>query len=128
VLVAIDSGELQIDLIDQIVHGCYRGFADFDLMASFAMFYFAGAHNSEDLRRRGRAGPRSAFLMADNPAFRRAVNGCYDRLLAITANGPPSAGLVRDFKDLVKHEIAPFNIAGLCDDARHNMYPFIVPG
>jgi FADH2 O2-dependent halogenase len=117
----------EIDLIDQIVHGCYRGFADFDLLASFAMFYFAGAHNSEDLRRRGLARPGNAFLLADNADFRRTVNLCYERLLALTANGPPAPAGVRGYKDLVKREIAPFNIAGLCDDARNNMYPFIVP-
>ncbi|MGE5191983.1 MAG: hypothetical protein ACM3U2_05730, partial [Deltaproteobacteria bacterium] len=117
----------EIDLIDQIVHGCYRGFVDFGLASSFAMFYFAGAHNSEDLRRRGLACPGNAFLQADNDNFRRAVSGCYDRLMALTADGPPPADLVREFKELVKREIAPFNIAGLCDDARHNMYPFIVP-
>jgi hypothetical protein len=54
-----------LDLIDQIVHGCYLGFSNFELAAAFAMFYFAGAHNSEDARRRGRAGPGSAFLLAD---------------------------------------------------------------
>jgi FADH2 O2-dependent halogenase len=69
----------EIDLIDQIVHGCYRSFVSFDLLASFAMFYFAGAHNSEDLRRRGKAHPQHAFLIADNGDFRRAVDGCYDR-------------------------------------------------
>jgi FADH2 O2-dependent halogenase len=117
----------EIDLIDQIVHGCYRGFADFDLLASFAMFYFAGAHNSEDLRRRGLARPGNAFLLADNTGFRQTVDLCYDQLLALTTAGRPPAAAVREFKDLVKREIAPFNIAGLCDDARQNMYPFIVP-
>lgn len=117
----------EIDLVDQIVHGCYRGFVDFDLLASFAMFYFAGAHNSEDARRNGRAGPEHAFLLADRAAFRRAVGMAYERLMSITAGGTPSPSTVREFKDLVKEEIAPFNIAGLCDDARKNMYPFIVP-
>lgn len=116
----------EIDLIDQIVHGCYRGFAKFDLLVSFAMFYFAGAHNSEDLRRRGLARPGNAFLLADNADFRRAVDGCYARLLEILAGGPPAPGVISEFKALVKRAIEPFNIAGLCDDARHNMYPFIV--
>jgi FADH2 O2-dependent halogenase len=117
----------EIDLIDQIVHGCYRGFVDFELAASFAMFYFAGAHNNEDMRRRGRAGRGSAFLLADNRDFRRAVSRCYDRLVALTADGPPRSDDMREYKDLVKREIAPFNIAGLCDETRQNMYPFIVP-
>jgi FADH2 O2-dependent halogenase len=117
----------EIDLIDQIVHGCYRSFANFGLLASFAMFYFAGAHNSEDLRRSKRLHSGHAFLMADNSEFRRAVEGCYNQLMSITSGGAPAPAAVRDFKDQVKRAIAPFNIAGLCDDTRQNMYPFIVP-
>jgi FADH2 O2-dependent halogenase len=116
----------EIDLIDQLVHGCYRAFADFDLFVSFAMFYFAAAHNSEDQRRRGRAGPGSAFLLADNSQFRQAIDTCYDRLFEITADGQPSVVDVREFRQLVTRSIEPFNIAGLCDESRHNMYPFIV--
>ncbi len=117
----------EIELIDQIVHGCYRGFVDFELAASFAMFYFAGAHNSEDLRRRGRAGPQTAFLLADNSEFRKAVDGCYARLIETTSRGGPSADERSAFRALVKGVITPFNIAGLCDDSRRNMYPFIAP-
>lgn len=117
----------EIDLVDQIVHGCYRGFVDFGLFSSMAMFYFAGAHNSEDLRRRRLARPGSAFLLADNRAFRAAVDRCYDEVLALTSTGSRGPREVRAFYELVKRSIAPFNIAGLCDDARKNMYPFIVP-
>jgi FADH2 O2-dependent halogenase len=119
--------QTEIELVDQLVHGCYRGFSNFDLFVSFAMFYFAAAHNSEDQRRRGRAKPGSAFLLADNAQFRQAVDTCYDRLLELTAAGSPGAAQVREFRHLVARSIAPFNIAGLCDDSRHNMYPFIVP-
>ncbi|MBI3864207.1 MAG: hypothetical protein HY290_20170 [Planctomycetia bacterium] len=141
--------QAEIDLIDQLVHGCYRGFVNFELFASFLMFYFAGAHNSEDRRRRGVAGPGSAFLMADNQEFRAAVDVCYGRLLEMTSgaswgrlpacrdsndkqvsdvlHGNSGPGDVRNYYELVKRSIAPFNIAGLCDESRKNMYPFIVP-
>ncbi|MBS0263059.1 MAG: hypothetical protein JSS02_14035, partial [Planctomycetes bacterium] len=117
--------DAEIDLVDQIVHGCYRGFVHFDLFVSMAMFYFAGAHNSEDLRRRGVARPGQAFLLADHQEFRAAVDRCYDELLRITARPAQSAEIV-GFQQLVAREIAPFNIAGLCDPSRKNMYPFIV--
>ena len=116
----------EIDLVDQIVHGCYRSFANFELLTAMAMFYFAGAHNSEDLRRRGVARPGNAFLLADNPDFRAAVDGCYDRLLQIVTRAPAATDAL-DFYELVKRAIAPFNIAGLCDESCRNMYPFIVP-
>jgi FADH2 O2-dependent halogenase len=116
----------EIELVDQIVHGCYRSFVNFELFTSMAMFYFAGAHNSEDLRRRGVARPGNAFLLADNPSFRAAVDGCYQRLMEIAARQPKSTD-VPEFYELVKRSIAPFNIAGLCDESRHNMYPFLVP-
>ncbi len=118
--------QTEIDLIDQLVHGCYRAFVNFDLFVSFAMFYFAAAHNSEDRRRRGCAGPGSAFLLADDAPFRAAVDTCHNRLLEITAAGEPSGALIEEFRELVARSIAPFNIAGLCDASRHNMYPFIV--
>ena len=114
----------EIDLVDQIVHGCYRGFANFELFTSMAMFYFAGAHNSEDLRRRGAAQPENAFLLADNADFRRAVDGCHQRLCQITSHGATSQD-TSEFYELVKQSIAPFNIAGLCDESRKNMYPFL---
>src|SRR5262249_12299966 len=94
----------EIDLIDLIVPGCYRGFVDCELAAAFAMFYFAGAHNSEDARRNGRASAGSAFLLADNPDFRQTVNRCYDRLEAIVAEGALGRAAVQAFKDLVKRE------------------------
>ena len=118
--------QAEINMIDQMVHGCYRAFANFDLFVSFAMFYFAAAHNSEDQRRRGCAGAGAAFLLADDAQFRQAIETCYDRLLEITAAGPPAALHVREFRELVARSIEPFNIAGLCDDTRQNMYPFIV--
>jgi hypothetical protein len=46
--------------------------------------------------------------------------------LQITAQEPNPTD-VREFYELVKQSIAPFNIAGLCDETRQNMYPFIVP-
>ena len=119
--------QTEIDLLDQLVHGCYRAFANFDLFVSYVMFYFVAAHNSEDQRRRGRAEPGDAFLLADNARFRQAVDTCYARLIEITAAGSPSVEQIREFRDLTAVSIAPFNIAGLCDDSRHNMYPFIVP-
>jgi FADH2 O2-dependent halogenase len=117
----------EIELVDQIVHGCYRGFVNFELAAAFAMFYFAGAHNSEDARRRGRAPPDSGFLLADHPDFRQTVDRCYEHLVSITRGGPPARDAIVAFKELVKRDIAPFNIAGLCEDSRCNMYPFILP-
>ena len=41
-----------VALLDKIIHGCYAGFRNFELMQSYAMLYFAGAHYSETVRRR----------------------------------------------------------------------------
>jgi tetracycline 7-halogenase / FADH2 O2-dependent halogenase len=115
----------EIDLIDEIVAGCYLAFADFDLLASFAMFYFAGATVSETTRRRGRDRPEHAFLLAHDDRFRGALHEASAALHHVLRDGPPTPAAAAEFGRLVARLIEPYNIAGLCDPARRNMYPFI---
>lgn len=114
----------ELSLLDQLVHGGYRSFAWFDLYASFAMFYFAAATVSEDRRRRGLARPDDQFLLADDPQFRSAVQWHHSELCRLTRGGTPPADAVREFTESVARAIGPYNIAGLCDTAKRNMYPF----
>jgi FADH2 O2-dependent halogenase len=114
----------ELSLLDQHVHGGYRSFAHFDLYASFAMFYFAAATVSEDRRRRGFARPDEQFLLADDPRFRSAVEWHLGELCRLTAGGAPSDAAVREFKESVSRALVPYNIAGLCDTGKRNMYPF----
>jgi hypothetical protein len=86
------------------------------------MYYFAGAIRSEERRRQGLAGERDEFLFSHHPEFRAAFERGYDQLLELTA-APPSAAA--EFEQRVAHDIAPYNLAGLCDPGKKNMYPYI---
>jgi FADH2 O2-dependent halogenase len=106
----------EVDFLDRLVHGCYRVFDRFDLLAPFTMYYFAGAIRSEEQRQQGLAGERDEFLFSHHPPFREAFERGYERLLA----GPPAA----EYERQVARDIAPYNRAGLCDPGKRNMYPY----
>ena len=116
----------EIDLLDQIVAGCYASFRQFDLFASFSMIYFAAAVFSEDQRRRGNSGIFDAHLLAGNDAYRRVVNAGLDALQRQLARSRPAdTAELEAFRAEIARLIAPFNLAGFCDPARQHMYPYI---
>jgi hypothetical protein len=41
------------------------------------------------------------------------------------AQGPSTAAQGEDFRAFVAREIEPYNVAGLCDPNRRNMYPYL---
>jgi FADH2 O2-dependent halogenase len=116
----------EIDLLDQIVAGCYASFRQFDLFASFSMIYFAAAVFSEDQRRRGNSGIFDAHLLAGNDAYRHVVNAGLDALQRQLARSRPAdTAELEAFRAEIAGLIAPFNLAGFCDPARQHMYPYI---
>lgn len=115
--------QAEITLLDTLVDGCYRAMGQFELLAAFAMFYFAAAHTCEMRRRCCERG--GGFLLADDADFRTALDGAYQRLINLT-HGPATAGELASFERYVAEAIRPFNTAGLCDPVRHNMYPYVV--
>lgn len=116
--------QAEISLIDQLVHGCYLGLGRFELMANYTMCYFAAATISEARRRSLRSECRDAFLQATDPEFRGAVDAIYNRLKSTVANNSSSEADEARFAEYVADLLRPFNIAGLCDPAKRNMYPF----
>ncbi|HEY1859259.1 MAG TPA: FAD-dependent oxidoreductase [Gemmataceae bacterium] len=112
----------EVDFVDRLVHGCYRSFGNFDLLAAFTMYYFAGAIHSEERRRAGLAGERDEFLFSHHPPFREAFRRGYERLLE--AVKPVSGISAAEYERQVARDIAPYNTAGLCDPGKRNMYPF----
>jgi tetracycline 7-halogenase / FADH2 O2-dependent halogenase len=101
----------EITHIDTLVHGCYRAMGQFELFASFTMFYFIAAHNCEMRRRQGEQ--NQVFLWAAEPGYRAALAEAHERLLQITRDGPASAADVRSFQRDVARRLQPYNIAGL---------------
>jgi tetracycline 7-halogenase / FADH2 O2-dependent halogenase len=113
----------EVDFVDCLVHGSYRSFRHFDFMASFSMYYFAGAIFSEERRRAGKASPADEFLYSHEPGFRTAFEDGYERLIRLCA-GKPSALDSHQYQVQVSRGIAPYNTAGLCDPGKKNMYPY----
>jgi FADH2 O2-dependent halogenase len=109
----------EADFLDRLVHGCYRSFRRFDLLAAFTMYYFAGAIHAEERRQQGRAEEGDEFLSSHDPAFRTAFERGYERLLTAVADGDAA-----DYERQVARDIAAYNTAGLCDPMKHNMYPY----
>jgi len=113
----------EIDFVDRLVHGCYRSFRRFELLAPFTMYYFAGAIRAEERRRAILSSDRDEFLSSHEPDFRAVVERGYGRLLELSA-AEQAALSATEFERSVALDIAPYNTAGLCDPQKRNMYPF----
>lgn len=116
--------QAEISLLDTLVAGCYRGMRQPELFAAFAMFYFAAATVCE-ARRRAQPGQQAAFLLADDAGFRSALEAAYHQIAELTRAGHLPAAAVAAFEASVAESLRPFNIAGLCDPARRNMFPYL---
>ena len=115
----------EIDFVDQLVHGCYRAFDHFALLAVFTMYYFAGAIYSETRRRQGNASPQDEFLFSHHAPFRAAVSQGYQKLLHLSKNQSLATDALTAYRRQVAADIAPYNLAGLCDPSKQNLYPFV---
>lgn len=116
----------EITFLDQLVHGCYCAFPHFELMVDFSMYYFAGAIWSETRHRKETATPADEFLFSHDSPFRSAVGRGYQTLLALCGRRQLPENCILDFKKTVAKDIAPYNVAGLCDPNKNNMYPFVM--
>lgn len=111
----------EMRFLDMLVHGSYSAFCRFDLLASFTMYYFAGAIAAEERRTQGRAGTDEEFLSSHISEFRSAFERGYRTLLdSCRQENPDVAGFARQ----VAADIAPWNTVGLCDPGKRNLYPY----
>ncbi|MAI66976.1 MAG: hypothetical protein CMJ26_03745 [Phycisphaerae bacterium] len=100
----------EVDVLDKIIHGCYKCFDDFTLLSSYAMLYFAGADFAERQRRSGKT---VGFLTSGDSAFCALIDRFYNQVLAGALD-----------VDALAKEITPWNLAGLCDPSKHYMYDY----
>jgi FADH2 O2-dependent halogenase len=114
----------EIDFLDLLVHGCYLSFGCFPLLAAWTMYYFTGAIAAEHRRRGDGAAGDEEILSSHISDFRQRVEGAYLELARLAQSGRPSADEIRAFERRVARDIAPWNVAGLCDPVRKNLYPF----
>ena len=96
-------------LVDQLVHGAYESMEDFESFTNYVMLYFAGADFSE---RKRRDNVETGFLNSHDEAYKAKVAYWYGQAVA----GNPIPNLAS--------EIEPWNLAGLCDPMKKNMYDY----
>jgi hypothetical protein len=89
------------------------------------MLYFAVVSFAETRQRLAPDRGPSAMLGAGDPAVEDAFRQALRRLRRMTGGGrwAPSARDRDAFTDWVARTIAPWNVAGLADPGRRNLYP-----
>ena len=118
----------EFSLIDQLVVACYRTLHDFDAFVAATMLYFAAATYCEQTTLPGMRADTSpevgtCFLNADHAAFRQCIGQALE-MIEDCRCGQRRWG---DFPNAIRDLIAPFNLVGLCDPHRQNVYPHTAP-
>ena len=114
----------EVGFVDQLVHGLQRSFRHFDLFVAYSMYYFAGATFSEHRFSKGIASYQDEFLFSHHVPFRTAVSRGYKTLLELSKRQHIPSDLTTAFAKRVAEDIKGYNIAGLCDPGKKNMYPY----
>lgn len=119
--------DAEADQIDRLVAGSYEAMAHFDLFAAHAMLYFAIVSFTEVRQRlsRDEFAARGGFLGVGDSTSEALLRESLSRLRAIT-RGEGHTGSADDrsgYAAWAAEAIAPRNVAGLAEPARHNLYP-----
>ena len=108
----------EVEVIDQITAACFARFDCFPVLAAITMLYFSAATFSEEQIRAGHNQADDAFLLAHDSMYTSIVADiCQEAYKVELANADA-------FMERVAASIEPYNVVGLCDPARCNMYPF----
>ncbi|HWP39139.1 MAG TPA: FAD-dependent oxidoreductase [Gemmatimonadales bacterium] len=119
----------EADQVDRVVAGAYDAMAHFDLFAAHAMIYFAIVAFAETHQRLVQREPEGAawsgFLGVGDPLLESLPLEAGRRVRHITEGrgNPGTADQRRAFAAWVARAIAPRNIGGFADPARHHLYP-----
>lgn len=114
----------ELELVDELVEGCYRAMGRFPLFRAFSMAYFAATSTWEAARMRGDLGPKAALLRADEAGIRSMVRQARAALERRLADAPGGDG---SFEAEMAEVIAPFNRVGLADPAARHLYRHTAP-
>lgn len=121
----------EIELIDELISGCFDAMPYFPAFVTWSMVYFAIVTSYEHGRAMGEIAAGTPFLGADSEARWTMVRGARDKLTARLRrlDGEGSESSARSEADawLSEHicrAIAPYNVAGLCDPQVKNMYRY----
>lgn len=114
----------EAQMIDAIIHGSYRLFDRFDLLTDYVMLYFAAATFSEHRRRTGLATPDEGYLLSHDERFCALVHRTHRQVLRLTESEPISQADADAFRQQLKASLEPYNLVGLCDRSKANMYDY----
>ncbi|MCA9008803.1 MAG: FAD-dependent oxidoreductase [Planctomycetaceae bacterium] len=116
--------DAELSMIDQLVQLCYLTRHEPIRFTSSVMLYFAAVTSYERQANKGPAATQPAFLLAKNSDWCHVVSDICQRAKA-HASGSACVSAV-EFENVVRRQIAAFNVAGLCDPDAHRMYRFTV--
>jgi FADH2 O2-dependent halogenase len=94
----------ELDWVAAFIAANYAAFADFPRFVDTTMFYFAAASFSELARRIGKPELAQGYLLTKNAAFRESFAAWQENKLSLA------------------EAIAPWNVAGLADPGKHDLY------
>jgi len=114
----------EAELLDLIVHGGFVSFEHFDLMVAFSMLYFIGATFSEHRRREGRPTRDDGFLLSHDGRFVELVGRYYADACRLARSPTLGVAEIQAFRDALFADVASYNVAGLCDETKRNMYGY----
>ncbi len=115
----------EVAAFDTIIRGCYTGFKNFELLTIFSMLYFAGAIHSEHRRIHNQHLPTDAFLNSHDENFLSLVVRSFEKISRLSRQSHVTSDQLRQFQNEISVGIEPYNIAGLCDPAKKNIYPYV---
>ena len=119
-----DTVAAELDLIDELVEGCYRATGRFPLFRAMALAYFAAVTSWEARRIDGSLRADQGFLLAGDPALRATVQRVRSALGESLARSPDRDP---ELEILVTRLIEPFNHAGLGNPAARHLYRHTAP-
>jgi hypothetical protein len=88
------------------------------------MLYFIGATCSEHRRRAGRHTGADGFLLSHDHRFVDMVMRHHGSVCALASGADRDTAEIAAFRDALYADVAPFNVAGLCDIGKRNMYEY----
>ena len=112
----------EIEQVDRLIFAAYRARGDFETFAAQAMLYFALVGFEESQQRLGdlMAPWWRGFLGADDAGMRAAFEEALERVERATREGSTGGAA---FGAWIREAIEPWNVAGLAEPSRLNLYP-----
>lgn len=113
----------ELQLIDELVEGCYAALPNFRLWSDWCMLYFTAVVSMEQLTANDVS---CSFLRADDTAFRRTVAVARVALQRVMDSGVTDDACSQ-FEQTLRRLIQPWNNVGLLDESCEGMYAHTAP-